>query len=144
MTSSVIGVTNEQVAAWCLDAVTILEGAGLTPDLALIQRDIIRKFANKVQIQEVATDLAEGLNDLSVEGRAIADEALQQTHGISLSFFLMRKGKVVRKILMRGSIKTDKELADALDAVSDTTLDEKIATQISTLITSYEQDRHSS
>lgn len=141
MTPSTIGVTNEQVAAWCLDAVTILEGAGLTPDLAALQREIIEKFANKAQVQEIAADLAEGLNDLSDEARTIADHALKQAHGFGLSFFLMKKGKALRKILMRGSIKTDKDLADALDAVSDTGMDEQVAMQLSSLIAQYEKNK---
>lgn len=141
MASTIIRLTNEQVAAWCLDAVTILEGAGLTPDLAALQREIIGKLANKPQVQEIAVDLAEGLNDLSDVGRTIADDALKQAHGFGLSFFLMKKGKALRKILMRGSIKTDKDLADALDAVSDTGMDEQVAMQLSSLIAQYKKNK---
>lgn len=141
MTLSTIRVTNEQVAAWCLDAVTILEGAGLTPDLAALQREIIVKFADKTQLQQIAADLAEGLNDLSDEGRAIVDDALKQAHGFGLSFFLMKKGKALRKILMRGSIKTDKNLVDALDAVSDMGMDDQVAMQLSSLIAEYGKNK---
>lgn len=141
MAPTTIILTNEQVVAWCLDAVTILEGAGLTSDLAALQREIIGKFGNKTQVQEIAADLAESLTDLSDEARTIADDALKQADGFGLSFFLTKKGKSLRKILMRGSIKTDKDLADALDAVSDTGMDEQVAMQLSSLIAQYEKNK---
>ena len=127
------------IGDWCVDAHSVT-AAELPERIAEMVLDTIARHTGKATIIEVAKVLAEGLNDLPERQRSAANEVLRAKYGFGFDYFI--KGELLRlaKIVARGKVRNEKEHRAVLDALSDTTLDPQLASQLQHLLAAHESN----
>lgn len=128
----------KKVEEWCQQAVALLEDAGLSPKLADMTRQTIKRHSGRRALHEIAADLAEGLGDLPPNQRMVANNELIRQHGFGYEFFLDAKLKRAMRILGRGKVRNDDEFRELSAIANDTTISSKLADFVSALLTQYE------
>lgn len=123
---------------WCLDAVSLLEAAGLSSEYADMSRQTIERYSGSMALYEVAEGLALEINELSIEARKCAEDYLKGRYGFGYKYFSSRAMKKVRAALRRGFIRNESEYRMMLDLLSDTTLDPAVRDLILAVVAPYE------
>lgn len=134
MTRDYISIGN-----WCIDAHGVT-AAELPEEIARSRLATINRHTGKSTIIQIAEDLSEGLSDLPSSQRLAAQDALRAKHGFGFDYFINRQQRKLVKIIARGKIRNETEHRAILDALSDTTLEPALASQLNALLISRESE----
>lgn len=133
-----VDVNLEMIESWCQDALTLLPTPDLPESIAELRRATIRRHSGTNLLYRIAEDLAEGLSDLPLKEREMADRALKNKYGFSHEIFTDKKVKWVSAIMKKGKISNDDEFREVSNLASNSKIDVEIAKLINKLIFDYE------
>ena len=125
------------IGNWCIDAHNVT-AADIPEKVASLRLAAITAHIGKPSIIGIAKDLSEGLDSLSTERRISAQASLRSKHGFGFDYFIQQGQFKLAKIIARGKVRNENEQRIIIDALTDTTLDASLSTQLERLLAVHE------